>query len=52
MRDVMRVLDQLDSRAIEATEHLSDAEMAVIVAFLDQMVRVVDDVDSVRGRSA
>jgi len=52
MRDVMRVLDQLDSRAIEATENLSDAEMAVIVAFLDQMVRVVDDVDSVRGRSA
>lgn len=52
MRHVMRVLDQLDSRAIQATEHLSDAEMAVIVAFLDQMVRVVDDVDSVRGRSA
>jgi len=52
MRDVMRVLGQLDSRAIEATEHLSDAEMAVIVAFLDQMARVVDDADSVRGRSA
>lgn len=52
MRHVMRVLDQLDSRAIRATEHLSDDEMQVIVAFLDQMARVVDDVDSVRGRSA
>ncbi|WIB78188.1 MarR family transcriptional regulator [Curtobacterium sp. MCPF17_002] len=52
MRDVMRVLDQLDSRAIEATESLSGDEMAVIVAFLDQMVRAVDDVDSRHGRSA
>lgn len=52
MRDVMRVLDQLDSRAIEAAEHLSEDEMAVVVTFLDQMSRVVDDVDSVGRRSA
>ncbi|WP_420369860.1 MarR family winged helix-turn-helix transcriptional regulator [Curtobacterium sp. L1-20] len=52
MRDVMRVLDELDSRAVEATEHLSDDEMATIIAFLDQMARVVDDVDAVQGRSA
>lgn len=52
MRHVMRVLDQLDASAMEATEHLSSHEMAIIVAFLDQMVRVVDDADSARRRSA
>jgi DNA-binding MarR family transcriptional regulator len=52
MHHVMRVLDQLDSRAVEATELLSGREMAVIVAFLDQMVRVVGDVDPASGRSA
>ena len=52
MRQVLRVIDQLDSRAIEATDHLSSDDMAVIVAFLDEMVRVVDDVDSARRRSA
>jgi hypothetical protein len=49
MRQVLRVIDQLDSRAVEATEHLSTDDMAVIVSFLDEMVRVVDGVD-VAGR--
>jgi len=52
MRQVLRVIDQLDARAIEATDHLSSDDMAVIVAFLDEMVRVVDGVDSLRRRSA
>ncbi|MDP4334658.1 MarR family transcriptional regulator [Curtobacterium sp. A7_M15] len=45
MRQVLRVIDQLDSRAVEATEHLSTDDMAVIVSFLDEMVRAVDEVD-------
>ncbi|MDR6170342.1 MarR family transcriptional regulator [Curtobacterium sp. SORGH_AS_0776] len=49
MRQVLQVIDQLDSRAVEATEHLSNDDMAVIVSFLDEMVRVVDGVD-VAGR--
>ncbi|WP_439693773.1 MarR family winged helix-turn-helix transcriptional regulator [Curtobacterium sp. SP.BCo] len=52
MRQVLQVIDQLDSRAIEAAEHLSHDDMAVIVSFLEQMVRVVDDVDAVDGHRA
>ncbi|WP_144710302.1 MarR family winged helix-turn-helix transcriptional regulator [Curtobacterium pusillum] len=53
MRDVLQVIDQLDSRALQATEHFTSDELAVVTSFLDEMVRVVDDVDTVRvSRSA
>jgi len=45
MRQVLRVIDQLDTRAIEVAEHLPQSEMSVIVAFLEQMARVVDHED-------
>jgi len=51
MRQVLRVIDQLDTRAIEVAEHLPQSEMSVIVAFLEQMARVVDHEDDVE-RSA
>jgi DNA-binding MarR family transcriptional regulator len=53
MRQVLQVIDQLDSRAIQAAEHFSSDDLAVVVSFLDEMARVVDQVDSVRvSRSA
>ena len=45
MRQVLRVIDQLDTRAIEVAEHLPQSEMSVIVSFLEQMARVVDHED-------
>ena len=51
MRQVLRVIDQLDTRAIEVAEHLPQSEMSVIVSFLEQMARVVDHEDDVE-RSA
>ncbi|MDM7891330.1 MarR family winged helix-turn-helix transcriptional regulator [Curtobacterium caseinilyticum] len=42
MRHVLRVIDQLDTRAIEVAEHLPQSEMTVIVGFLEEMARVVD----------
>ena len=45
MRQVLRVIDQLDTRAIEVAEHLPQSDMSVIVAFLEQMARVVDHED-------
>ena len=52
MRQVLRVLDELDTRTIEATEHLTTDQMAVIVSFLDEMVRAVEDADDRGQRSA
>jgi DNA-binding MarR family transcriptional regulator len=49
---VMEVVDELDTRAIEAAEHLSSGDMAVVVSFLDEMIRVVDDTDVTGKRSA
>ncbi|ROP74659.1 MarR family winged helix-turn-helix transcriptional regulator [Curtobacterium sp. PhB115] len=46
MRQALRVIEDLDARAMHVTEHLPADEMAVVVDFLDEMVRVVDDVDS------
>jgi DNA-binding MarR family transcriptional regulator len=46
MRQVLRVIDQLDTRAIEVAEHLPQTEMSVIVAFLEEMARVVDHEDA------
>ncbi|MDM7886083.1 MULTISPECIES: MarR family winged helix-turn-helix transcriptional regulator [Curtobacterium] len=45
MRQVLQVIDQLDTRAIEVAEHLPKSEMSVIVTFLEQMARVVDHED-------
>lgn len=45
MRQALEVIDGLDARTLEVAEHLPPADMAVIVAFLDEMVRVVDHVD-------
>ncbi|MCA5923752.1 MULTISPECIES: MarR family winged helix-turn-helix transcriptional regulator [Curtobacterium] len=45
MRHALRVIEELDTRALEVTEHLPADDMAVVVEFLDEMVRVVDDVD-------
>jgi len=42
MRQVLRVIDQLDTRAIEVAEHLPQSEMTVVVGFLEEMARVVD----------
>lgn len=53
MRHALRVIEELDARALEVTEHLPTDEMAVVVEFLDEMVRVVDDVDiDAGGRTA
>ncbi len=46
MRQVLRVIDELDNRASEVAEHLPPTEMAVIVAFLEEMARVVDHADA------
>ncbi|WIE65493.1 MarR family transcriptional regulator [Curtobacterium sp. MCLR17_036] len=46
MRDALRVIEELDNRALEVTEHLPVDEMAVVVEFLDEMVRVVEDADT------
>lgn len=45
MRHALRVIEELDARALEVTEHLPSNEMAVVVDFLDEMVRVVDELD-------
>ena len=42
MRQVLRVIDELDTRAIEVAEHLPQTDMSVVVAFLEEMARVVD----------
>jgi DNA-binding MarR family transcriptional regulator len=46
MRHALRVIEELDARALEVTEHLPRDEMAVVVEFLDEMVRVVDELDA------
>lgn len=46
MRQVLQVIDHLDSRAFEAAEHLSSEDMAVVVSFLAEMTRVVDHADT------
>ncbi|MBF4614214.1 MarR family winged helix-turn-helix transcriptional regulator [Curtobacterium sp. VKM Ac-1376] len=46
MRDAVRVIEELDARALEVTEHLRTDDMAVVVEFLDELVRVVDDLDA------
>ncbi|OIH96622.1 MULTISPECIES: MarR family winged helix-turn-helix transcriptional regulator [unclassified Curtobacterium] len=46
MRDALRVIEELDNRALGVTEHLPVDEMAVVVEFLDEMVRVVEDADT------
>lgn len=51
MRHALRVLEELDARAAQVTEHLPTDEMSVVVDFLDEMSRVVDGVD-VEARSA
>ncbi len=45
MRQVLQVIDQLDTRAIEVAEHLPQQDMGVVVAFLEEMARVVDHED-------
>ncbi|WIE76216.1 MarR family transcriptional regulator [Curtobacterium sp. MCSS17_007] len=42
MRQVLQVIDELDTRAIEVAEHLPPTDMAVVVGFLEEMARVVD----------
>ncbi|PZF57819.1 MarR family transcriptional regulator [Curtobacterium sp. MCSS17_008] len=42
MRQVLPVIDELDTRATEVAEHLPQSEMAVVVRFLEEMARVVD----------
>jgi DNA-binding MarR family transcriptional regulator len=43
MRRAIGVIDELDSRVAEVAEHVSPADLAVIVAFLDEMSGAVDD---------
>ncbi len=45
MRQVLQVIDQLDTRAIEVAEHLPQQDMGVVIAFLEEMARVVDHED-------
>jgi len=52
MRQVLQVLDQLDTRANEAVDLLSPEDRAVVVAFLEQMARVVDDAEPADERTA
>ena len=47
MRHALRVIEELDARALEVTEHLPPSDMAVVVGFLEQMARVVGrDIES------
>jgi len=43
MRRAIGVIGELDNRAAEVAEHVSPADLAVIVAFLDEMSGAVDD---------
>jgi DNA-binding MarR family transcriptional regulator len=43
MRRAIGVIDELDNRAAEVAEHVSPADLAVIVAFLNEMSGAVDD---------
>ncbi len=52
MRQVLQVIDELDTRTLEVAEHLPQSEMGVVVAFLEEMARVVDQDDDEDERSA
>ncbi|GGL90491.1 MarR family transcriptional regulator [Curtobacterium sp. Csp1] len=52
MRQVLQVIDELDTRTLEVAEHLPQSDMGVVVAFLEEMARVVDQDDDEDERSA
>lgn len=52
MRQVLQVIDELDTRTLEVAEHLPQSDMAVVVAFLEEMARVVDQDEDETERSA